>query len=52
MQGKQVVDIVNYALPLGILGRIAHRVFVQRQLNAIFDYRTEVLKELLPEKQL
>lgn len=50
--GTEVVDIVNYALPLGILGRIAHRVFVQRQLNAIFDYRTEVLKELLPEKQL
>ena len=32
-------DIVHYAMPLGILGRIAHSLFVKKQLNEIFNYR-------------
>lgn len=37
--GVRMHDIVTYALPLGILGRIAHSVIVQDKLNAIFSYR-------------
>ena len=33
-------DTVRYALPLGPLGELAHRLFVARDLERIFDYRT------------
>ncbi len=42
-KGVLMEDIVNYALPLGILGRFAHWAFVKRQLNDIFDHRHETL---------
>ncbi len=32
-------DRVRYALPLGPLGEIAHRLFVRRDVERIFDYR-------------
>ena len=34
-------DTVRYALPLGPLGEIARRLFVARDLEAIFDFRAE-----------
>ena len=34
-------DTVRYALPYGPLGEVAHRLFVARDLAAIFDFRTE-----------
>jgi len=37
--GTFVRDVVDYELPLGPLGSIAHRLFVQRMLARIFDYR-------------
>jgi len=33
-------DTVRYALPYGPLGTVAHRLFVQRDIERIFDYRT------------
>jgi ligand-binding SRPBCC domain-containing protein len=49
-KGTHVVmtDIVNYALPLGILGRIAHFVWVENKLRGIFDYRTTVVNRVFP----
>lgn len=44
----EVTDTVTYALPFGPLGRLAHALFVRRQLEAIFAYRRERLHELLP----
>lgn len=41
--GVLMEDEVNYALPLGILGRFAHWLFVKKQLNEIFDHRYEIL---------
>ena len=37
--GTLMTDFVRYALPLGLLGTIAHGLIVKRDLNAIFDYR-------------
>ena len=34
-------DTVRYALPYGPFGEVARRLFVARDLAAIFDYRTE-----------
>lgn len=50
--GVEMIDEVNYAIPLGILGRLAHWLFVQRQLNAIFDFRYSFLERYFrKEKQ-
>ncbi|HMO61043.1 MAG TPA: SRPBCC family protein [Ferruginibacter sp.] len=37
--GVEMTDIVHYKLPLWFLGDIAHRLFVQKQLQQIFEYR-------------
>jgi ligand-binding SRPBCC domain-containing protein len=43
--GTLIKDKVIYALPLGILGRIAHGLFIKKHLNKIFDYRSKVIGE-------
>jgi len=45
-KGVEMTDIVHYELPLGILGQIAHWLFVKRQLNQIFDYRYQKIEAL------
>lgn len=46
--GVEIRDIVEYELPFGILGRLAHTLFVRRQLQAIFAYRTQVIATRFP----
>jgi ligand-binding SRPBCC domain-containing protein len=41
-----MTDQVSYKLPLGILGRFAHWLFVKRQLQQIFNYREKRLDEM------
>jgi ligand-binding SRPBCC domain-containing protein len=36
-------DTVRYALPLGPLGDLAHRLVVERDLARIFDFRAEAI---------
>jgi ligand-binding SRPBCC domain-containing protein len=43
--GVEMVDMVHYQLPFGILGKLAHRLFVKKQLNEIFDFRFSVLEK-------
>jgi ligand-binding SRPBCC domain-containing protein len=45
--GTLIVDTVRYALPFGLLGRLAHTCVVKAELNAIFDYRAKKVSELL-----
>jgi uncharacterized protein len=45
--GTIVGDRVEYALPLGWLGRIVNRLFVRRQLRRIFAYRQQALAGLM-----
>jgi ligand-binding SRPBCC domain-containing protein len=44
--GTEMRDTVDYALPLGPLGALAHPVFVRPALRRIFDYRRQVVEEL------
>lgn len=44
--GVMMTDRVSYKLPMGILGRFAHFLFVQRKLRQIFEYRELIIKEL------
>jgi ligand-binding SRPBCC domain-containing protein len=45
--GTTIRDRVRYALPLGPLGAIAHRLFVRRDLGRIFDYRRDAVARRL-----
>ena len=40
-------DRVRYEIPLGPLGAIAHRLFVRRDLERIFDFRRDAVAERL-----
>jgi len=42
-EGTKMIDEVKYALPLGVLGTIAHTLFVKKQLEGIFNYREKVI---------
>ncbi len=46
--GTQMIDRVEYEMPLGPLGRLAHWLFVRRWLTRIFDYRRDKVAELWP----
>lgn len=43
--GVEMTDEVNYAVPLALLGRLVHALFVEKKLRTIFDYRRAVLEE-------
>lgn len=43
--GVLMTDIVTYQPPMGILGAIANSLFIKKQLQAIFDYRTMALEK-------
>lgn len=43
--GIQMRDIVDYEIPLGPLGTLAHGIFVGRTLEQIFDHRKKVVQE-------
>ena len=45
--GTLVGDRVDYALPLGRLGELAHPLFVRRDLERIFDFRHRAVAEQL-----
>ena len=46
--GTEVRDRVEYALPFGPVGDVAHALFVRRSLREIFDFRQRVMAEVFP----
>ena len=44
--GVEMEDIIDYKLPMGILGKLAHPIVVKPKLKEIFDYRYQKLIEL------
>lgn len=42
--GTLIHDQVEYALPFGPLGRLAHGLFVRRTLERIFDHRHDAVE--------
>ncbi|WP_223608000.1 SRPBCC family protein [Chryseobacterium sp. OSA05B] len=49
-KGVLMKDTVQYELPLGFLGEIAHKVFVRKKLEHVFSYRYTVLEERFNKK--
>lgn len=47
-QGTRVIDVVHYGVPGGAL---IHGLFVRRDIEQIFGYRQDVLREMFGENQ-
>ena len=47
--GVEMEDIIDYKIPLGILGQMVHPILVKPKLNEIFEYRRKKLIELFGE---
>ncbi|MFZ1129299.1 MAG: SRPBCC family protein [Terriglobales bacterium] len=48
--GTRITDEVQYLLPFGVLGSIAHTLKVKSDVEGIFAYRTEVVHQLFGER--
>jgi ligand-binding SRPBCC domain-containing protein len=48
--GTSMRDVVEYELPLGPLGRLAHAALVRRTLQRIFDYRRQAVDAAFPSR--
>ena len=44
--GVEMEDIIDYKIPMGILGQLMHPILVKPKLEEIFNYRTKKLEEL------
>ena len=44
--GVMMTDQLFYCLPFGPLGKIAHSLFIKKQLEGIFNYREKKITEL------
>ena len=44
--GVLMTDLLNYAIPYGIFGRVANNILVKKQINNIFAYRTQEVNKL------
>ena len=47
--GTVIGDHVRYAIPMGIIGRMANNVFVEKDLRHIFGYRQKMISKLFPK---
>lgn len=47
--GVEMEDIIDYKVPLGILGQLVHPILVKPKLEEIFNYRQKKLIELFGE---
>jgi ligand-binding SRPBCC domain-containing protein len=45
-QATIMKDILHYAMPFGVVGRIAHILFVERMIAQIFSHRETVIHDL------
>jgi ligand-binding SRPBCC domain-containing protein len=50
--GVLMTDEIRYAIPCGWLGRLANTVFVERELNAIFEFRSQAVTNFFLNKNL
>ena len=44
--GVHMTDIINYAIPYGVIGRMANAILVEKEVKGIFDYREKKVEEL------
>ena len=45
--GVEIIDNVKYSVPFGVVGRLAHKIWIRNELNKIFDYRMKIINDLI-----
>ncbi len=48
--GVLMNDRLNYAIPYGLIGRMANSLFIAKKIKSIFSYREEAIIHLFGEK--
>lgn len=43
-------DLINYALPYGLLGNLLNSIYIRNNLDTIFNYRNEALNKIFNTK--
>lgn len=51
VNGVLMKDRLDYELPFGFVGKMAHRIFVRKKLEHIFNYRHQILESLFNSNQ-
>lgn len=49
--GVLMKDTIDYELPMGFLGEMAHKLFVRNKLEHIFEYRRVILEKMFNSKK-
>lgn len=49
--GVEMIDEVSYALPLGLLGRLANTLFVAKRVAAIFRFRKKAIENIFKQPE-
>lgn len=44
--GVQMTDILNYAIPYGVIGRLSNKLLVEKEIKKIFQYREKAINEM------
>ncbi|WP_462265018.1 SRPBCC family protein [Mucilaginibacter sp.] len=47
--GVQMTDILDYAIPYGIIGRLSNKLLVGKQIDQIFNYRNQAIIKMFGE---
>ena len=45
-EGVEIHDCIEYSIPLGLLGRFVHFLWIKRKLDQIFDFRRRKIEEI------
>jgi ligand-binding SRPBCC domain-containing protein len=45
--GVMVIDFIKYKLPFGVLGDLAHFLFVRKKIKSIFEFRRITLEKIV-----
>jgi len=48
-KGVEMKDIVHYAIPYGIIGRLIHELYIRERLVHIFSYRKQIVETIFKE---
>ncbi|MGK0406393.1 MAG: ligand-binding SRPBCC domain-containing protein [Roseivirga sp.] len=48
--GTEIIDMVHYQLPFGLLGKLFQPIIVKQKVKGIFEYRKTRIKELFSSK--
>ena len=48
-KGVEMIDIIDYKIPFGILGQLVHPIIVSPKLREIFEFRKHALNEMFGE---